>query len=181
LRLAGWRFDGALPAEKKYVCIAVPHTSNWDGLMLVMLAQSVGLELSWMIKQSHVKGPAGALMTRFGAVSVDRERTLGVVEEMVDLFRTRDSFVLAIAPEGTRGRADYWKSGFYHIALGAHVPVVPAFLDYARKCGGVGAPLHMTGDVHDDMDRIRRFYQAGGYTARFPSSVGPIRLREEDA
>ena len=86
-----------------------------------------------------------------------------------------------IYPEGTRSRAEYWKSGFYHIALGAQVPVVPGYLDYKRKRGGFGEPMMLTGDVRADMDQLRAFYAAGDYGPAKPGDFGPVRLREEDA
>lgn len=181
LRLAGWRFDGEPPALKKYVILAVPHTSNWDGLLLVGLAQTLGLPLSWMIKDTWFKGPMAPILRAVGAVAIDRKRSRNIVEAMVAEFARRDELVLAIPPEGTRKRSEYWKSGFYHIALGANVPVVPGYLDYGRKRGGLGEPITMTGDVRADMDKIRAFYAARDITARVPADFGPIRLREEDA
>jgi 1-acyl-sn-glycerol-3-phosphate acyltransferase len=179
LRLAGWQFEGDLPPEKKYVALATPHTSNWDGLLLVALARSVGLKLEWMIKDSWVKGPLGPLLRHVGAVPINRTRSTHIVDQMIEQFRQRDEFVLGIPPEGTRARADYWKSGFYHIALGANVPVVPGYLDYARKRAGLGAAIHLTGDVRADMDRLRAFYAEHKPTAHDPTKFGPIRLREE--
>jgi 1-acyl-sn-glycerol-3-phosphate acyltransferase len=180
LRFAGWRFEGEPPAAKKYVCLAVPHTSNWDGLLLVLMARSVGLDLEWMIKDDWLKGPMGPLMRSVGAIGIDRSRHTGVVEQMIELFGKRESLVLGIPPEGTRSRAERWKSGFYHIALGAKVPVAPGYLDYARKRAGIGAPIDMTGDAKTDMDRIRAFYAEKDPKPYDRSKYGPLRLREED-
>ncbi len=179
LRLAGWRYEGPVPRAKKYVMLAVPHTSNWDGLLLLMLTRSIGLKLEWMIKDSWVKGPMRPVMHGLGAVAIDRSHAKNVVEQMVAEFDRRDAFVLAIPPEGTRSRVEHWKSGFYHIALGAKVPVVPGYLDYGRKRAGLGEPVTMTGDARADMDRIRAFYAEKNPTAHDPASFGPIRLREE--
>jgi 1-acyl-sn-glycerol-3-phosphate acyltransferase len=181
LAAVGWRFDGQPPPEDRYVCLAVPHTSNWDGLLLVAMAHSIGLDMRWMIKDTWFRGPMGPLLRRLGAIAIDRDRARNVVSQMVDEFSRRDRFILVIPPEGTRRRAEYWKSGFYHIARQADVPVVPGYLDYGRKRCGLGSPIHLTGDVPADMDRIRAFYQAGAYTGRIPASMGPIRLREEEA
>jgi len=181
LRLAGWQFEGGVPAEKKYVCLAVPHTSNWDGLLLVTLLQSLHLDMEWMIKDSWVKSPLGPVLRRLGAVAINRGRSTNVVDQMIEQFRTRDRFVLGIPPEGTRSRAEHWRSGFYHIALGAQVPVVPGYLDFGRKRAGLGAPIHLTGDVRADMDRVRAFYAEKKPVAFDPAGFGPIRLREEVA
>jgi 1-acyl-sn-glycerol-3-phosphate acyltransferase len=179
LRLAGWRMEGGLPPEKKYVCLAVPHTSNWDGLLLVALAQSIGMQMEWMIKGEWLKGPMGPLLRSVGAVGIDRSKSNDVVAQMIEEFRRRDEFALVIPPEGTRRRVEHWKSGFYHIAVGAGVPVVPGYLDYGRKRAGLGAAIPMTGDVRADMDRLRAYYAGLTLTAHHPESFGPIRLREE--
>jgi 1-acyl-sn-glycerol-3-phosphate acyltransferase len=179
--MAGWRFEGEPPSIPKYVCLAVPHTSNWDGLLLVSIAQSIGMPMSFMIKREWVEGPLGIVLRRFGAVAIDRTGSHNVVEQMIDELARRDQLALVIPPEGTRKRADHWRSGFYHIALGAGVPVVPGYLDFKRKRCGLGAPIALTGDVRADMDRIRAFYAAQGPTAYDPASFGPIRLREEAA
>lgn len=180
LKLVGWRFEGEQPPEKKYVCLATPHTSNWDGLLLVALTDSIGLKMRWMIKDTWFKGPMGTVLRSTGAVAINRGKATNVVDQMVQLFADSDELVLVIPPEGTRSRAEYWKSGFYHIARRAHVPVVPAYLDYSRRRARLGPALDMSGDVKADMDRIRAFYAEYQPKGRFHEDVGPIRLREED-
>jgi 1-acyl-sn-glycerol-3-phosphate acyltransferase len=179
LQLAGWQYEGPIPREPKYVALAVPHTSNWDALLLVLLTRSIGVQMEWMIKDAWVRGPMRPVMHRYGAIGIDRKHAKNVVDQMIAQFERRDAFVLGIPPEGTRGAAEYWKSGFYHIALGAKVPVVPGYLDYARKRAGLGPALMMTGDARTDMDAIRAFYAEKNPRAREPSGFGAIRLREE--
>jgi len=180
LDLFGWRFETEKLPEKKYVLLAWPHSTNWDGLLLVTLARSVDLRLEWMVKDDWVKGPMRPLMNRIGAVPINRARSSNMVDQMIAEFARREEFVLAIPPEGTRKRADHWRSGFYRIALGANVPVAPGYLDFSRKRAGIGPAIPMTGDVRVDMDRIRAFYAKQAAVAHDPSKVGPIRLREED-
>ena len=179
LRLAGWQFEGEVPAEKKYVCLAWPHTSNWDGLLLMALTKSIGLSISWMIKSDWTKGPMGMVLRPLGAVAVDRSGAHHMVGDMIEELRRRDELILVIPPEGTRRRAENWKSGFYHIARGADVPVVPGYLDYRRKRAGLGPAIHLTGDVKADMDKIRAFYTRIDATALVPANVGPMQLRDE--
>lgn len=179
--MGGWRFEGPHPAPPKAVCLAVPHTDNRDGALLVLLAGSIGMPISWMVKDVWGKPPVGYLIKGVGGVPIDRSRAHGMVGQMIAEFERRESFYLVIPPEGTRSRVDYWKSGFYRIALGAKVPVLPGYLDYRRKVGGFGEPITMTGDVRTDMDAIRGFYGPDVATmARNPDKCGPIRLREED-
>lgn len=181
LELAGWAFEGPVPEEKKYVCLAAPHTSNWDGLLLVTLLASIGLTMEWMIKDSWVKSPLGPVIKRLGGIGINRTKASNVVDQMIQRFAERESLVLGIPPEGTRSRAEYWKSGFYHIACGAKVPVVPGYLDYARKRAGLGPARMMTGDPRVDMDGIRAFYAVKRPKGLDHDAFGPIRLREESA
>jgi 1-acyl-sn-glycerol-3-phosphate acyltransferase len=179
MRLAGWKFETPPPAAKKCVVLAWPHTTNWDGFLMLAIAQDLGLKMSWMIKDDWIKGPMGRLLRHLGAVPVNRAGAHNLVDQMVEAFRAHDELMLIIPPEGTRGRADYWKSGFYHIARGANVPVVPGYMDYRRKRAGMGAPIHLTGDVKADMDAIRAAYAALAPHGHVPANVGPIRLRDE--
>ncbi len=177
--MAGWEFEGTLPAERKFVLLGVPHTSNWDGLALLTVATSINLKMAWMIKAEWLRGPHGAALRKLGAVGIDRSRHTNLVQQMIEEFDRRDEFVLTIPPEGTRSRVEHWKSGFYNIALGAKVPVVPGYLDYGRKRSGLGPPIYLTGDVHADMDRLRAFYDDVDATGRYPEKFGPIALRSE--
>src|SRR5262245_25516259 len=93
VRSAGWKFEGPVPLEKKYVLIAYPHTSNWDGLLLVCLAESIGLELSWMIKKEWTRGPMGVVLRPLGAVGIDRAGSHNVVKQMIDQMKERDELV----------------------------------------------------------------------------------------
>lgn len=179
--MGGWRYEGEIPQPRKAVCLAVPHSDNLDGLLLVAIAQSIGMSISWMVKDVLGKPPHGYLIRSVGGVPVDRSKANGLVGSMVEEFERRDDFYLVIPPEGTRSRVEYWKSGFYHIALQAKVPVLPGYLDFRRKVGGFGPPIELTGDVRVDMDAIRGFYGPDvAAMARNPELIGPMRLREEE-
>lgn len=180
LKSAGWKFEGEAPREKRYVALAVPHTTNWDGPLLLLLARSIDLPIRWMVKDSLAKGPLGPPIRWLGAVPIDRSKRNGMVQQAVEYFRTSEQLALFIPPEGTRSRTDGWKSGFYHIALGADVPVVPSYLDFARRRAGLGPAMRMTGNVREDMDRLRAFYAKMNAVGLHPEKTSPIRLREED-
>ena len=181
LRATGWDFEGPVPAVPKCVAIAVPHTSNWDGVLMLAAAAAVGLDMSFMIKDDWLRGPMGPIMRKLGAVGIDRSKANNVVDGMIAELRHRDRLWLVIPPEGTRSRTEYWKSGFYHIARGADVPLLLGYMDYRRKRIGLGGPLHLTGDVDTDMDAIRRFYADKAPVAHVPADFGPIRLKDEPA
>jgi len=175
---SGWRFEGEIP-ERPCVCIATPHTSNWDGIWLVALASEVRIKLSWMVKVSAVRWPWAWLLKRLGAVPIDRSKRENTVSRMIRAFEEDRHLVLVVPPSGTRRKTEQWKSGFYHIALGAQVPVVPGYLDYKRKRGGFGPAITMTGDPVTDMNAIRSFYDGKAPPACYPDLVSPMRLREE--
>jgi 1-acyl-sn-glycerol-3-phosphate acyltransferase len=177
--LGGWRFVGEIPEPRRAVCLGVSHTDNLDGVLLVLLTQSVGMSASWMVKDAWCKPPMGPVIRAFGGIPIDRTRPHGMVTRMIEELERREDLCLLIPPEGTRRRTEHWKSGFYRIALGARVPVVPGYLDYGKKVGGFGPPIELTGDVRADMDAIRAFYADVKPQGRHPDQVGPIRLREE--
>lgn len=179
LRALGWTVSDR-PKERKFVGLAWPHSSNLDGLLMVMMAAKMNLTMSWMVKDAVNKPGLGPLVRGVGGVFIDRTKANGVVQQMVDEFARRDEFALMIPPEGTRSLREYWKSGFYRIALGANVPIVPGYLDFGKKRGGFGPGIMPTGDVKKDMDAIRAFYEPMDATGFRPDEVGPIRLREEE-
>jgi 1-acyl-sn-glycerol-3-phosphate acyltransferase len=139
----------------------------------------LGVRLSWLGKRDLFRGPMGPVFRRLGGLPVDRGAPQNQVRQAIDWFADTPRLLLAIAPSGTRSRVAHWKSGFYHIARGANVPVLCTFLDYGRKVAGVGPAILPTGDVRADMDRIRAFYE--GIVGRYPSLATPVRLREEEA
>jgi 1-acyl-sn-glycerol-3-phosphate acyltransferase len=179
LWLFGWQMRGDKPPYKKYVILAAPHTSNWDVPVMLSIAYVYGIPVSWMGKHSLFRGPLGWLIRRLGGLRVDRRARHNAVQQMVDEFARREELYLLITPEGTRARAEYWKSGFYHIAREAQVPIVLGQLDFKQRIGGLPEVFHPTGDLKADMDHIRAFYE--GAQGKYPECFGPIRLREETA
>jgi len=174
----GWTLEGAKPDCPRYVLIAAPHTSNWDFPLMLLFAAAFDMKVTWMAKHSLFWPPLGWVMRGLGGMPIKRDKNTRTVDGMIDAFSQRTELVLVVPTEGTRARADYWKSGFYHIARQADVPVVPSFLDFGRKRGGFGPALTTTGDVIADMDYFRGFYR--GMEGKFPNLFGPIRLSEEE-
>ena len=178
LKLNGWKIEGGPPDEKQFVFIAAPHTSNWDLAYMLAFAAVFDLKISWLAKHSLFYPPMGWIMRMMGGIPIVRHKNSNVVEVMVQEFSTRSELVLAVPTEGTRARMEYWKSGFYHIAVGAGVPIVPSYLDYGNKRGGFGPALIPTGDLTADMDVLRELYC--DKTGKYPELVSPVKLREED-
>jgi 1-acyl-sn-glycerol-3-phosphate acyltransferase len=177
LHLTGWQLEGTRPAHDRYVLIAAPHTSNWDFPLMLAFAAAFDIKVTWMAKHSLFFPPMGWFMRAMGGMPIIRHRNNNVVDAMVETFRIVPHLVLVVPTEGTRERTEYWKSGFYHIARQAGVPIVPSFLDFGQKRGGFGPALEPSGDTGQDMQYFRDFY--AGMEGKFPANVGPIRLKEE--
>lgn len=177
MRLRGWRFAGEAPPEAKFVAIGAPHTSNWDFITFLGVVSHFGLPTRVIGKSSLVRWPFGSLMRRLGIIPVDRDTGQGLVQQMVAEFDRADAMALVVAAEGTRGAAEYWRSGFYRIAVAANVPIVLAYIDHPNKRAGLGPTIYPTGDISQDMSEIRSFYS--GCQGKHPANQGPIRLREE--
>lgn len=165
-RMRGWRAVGIVPEPQRFILIAAPHTSNWDFVNFLGLTADLGIRPFFMGKLSLFRWPIGGFIRQMGGVPVDRRGGGNVVQQMVDEFARRTEFMLTVAPEGTRGKAAKWRTGFYQIAMAAKVPLVVGFMDYGTKTGGLGPLIWPTGDFRADMMKVFEVYK--GCTARFP-------------
>lgn len=172
LALAGWKVRGDWPSLDKAVLVAAPHTSNWDGLNMLATAGFYRVKLRWMGKKSLTQGPFGWLLKALGCVPIDRSASHDVVNTMRALFASETHLVLAIPPEGTRSAVQDWKSGFYHIAVAANVPIVISVLDYGTKTVSLAAVVSPSGDYESDLAVIRAHYRdaKGKNAAKFVAS-----------
>jgi len=159
-------------------CVVVfyPHTSNWDFAIGLLAKWMVGIHFRFIAKDSLFAGPFARLFARWGGIPVNRREASGIIGVLTARFAAETDFRLAIAPEGTRGRTEQWKSGFYHLALAASVPVALAFIDYARREVGVGGYVTLSGDAATDMAAIAAFY--ADKVGRRPELASPIRLAD---
>lgn len=159
MRVTGWKFAGELPQIPKFVIIVAPHTSNWDFLVGLAAKFALGLDVQWFGKESLFRGPMGAIMRRFGGRPVRRDTPEGVVAAMAETIRSEPQFLLALAPEGTRSAVIQWRTGFYHIAEAADIPIVPVWFDYSRKEVGIGRPVRATGHLDADVAALKALYR----------------------
>jgi 1-acyl-sn-glycerol-3-phosphate acyltransferase len=159
LRLAGWRLPDDWPPDLKMVILAAPHTSNWDGVNMLAVAGWYRVKLSYMGKKSLTTGPFGWLVKRSGCVPVERSKSRDVVSQMAAAFEAADSLFLAIAPEGTRERNADCKSGYYHIAHSAGVPLLMSVLDYGSRTVRLAGPVRTSGDFATDLPQILAPYR----------------------
>ena len=172
LKIGGWEIVGTHPTVPKAVVVAAPHTSNWDGFWGLVCRVALDVEIHFFAKKSLFWFPLNILLRSLGGIPLDRKRAGSAVEQAVEMFRKNDSYYFGLAPEGTRSRADHWKSGFYRIAASADVPVILGFLDYGRRRIGIGPTLELSGDWEKDLAFCREFYT--DIQGRWPEKAGPV-------
>jgi 1-acyl-sn-glycerol-3-phosphate acyltransferase len=154
----GWTLVDDRPKEKHYVLVGYPHTSNWDFLLAMLFKFGKGLHFNWVAKHTLFRWPFGGIMRALGGIGIDRSRSQGFTAELSEQFKQRPELAIVIAPEGTRSYTDYWRSGFYHIAREAGVPLVLGYVCYRSKRVGFGPTVHLTDDPEADLAKIRAFY-----------------------
>ncbi len=159
LKLAGWRMEGAFPDVPKAVLIGAPHSSNWDGIWGFAALLAMGLDLRILAKKELFWGPLGWLLRKLGVIAIDRSAPGGFVVQSISTLRDADQLWIGIAPEGTRKRVEKWKTGFWKLAQGADVPVIPMYFHYPDKVMGIGQALRMSDDMDADMARLREWYR----------------------
>ena len=180
LRLMGWKTEGMTPeaiaACPKYVLIAAPHTSNWDFPVTLMVCFALRLKVYWMAKDSLFAWPVGPVARWLGGIPINRSVSVNTVQNTIAAFAARERLAIIVAPEGTRGKVTHWKTGFYHIAHGAGVPIALAFLDFKKKEGGIGSMFMPSGDIGADMVAIEAFYS--GISGKNSDQFDPATIRK---
>jgi len=142
------------------VMIGAPHTSNWDFPLGISTLQILKIDIRYLFKKEVHVFPIKFVFNVTGGIPIDRSVQANWVDNIVELFNTSEELIFVLAPEATRSDADRWKGGFYHIAIGAKVPIVMAYLDYKTKTAGFGPVLYPTGDIDADFKQIKSFYSA---------------------
>ncbi len=158
LLVIGWRVVGQIPDRDRFVAIGAPHTSNWDGLLMAAIWLATGIDFQWMGKHTLFRWPVRGLLRWLGGIPINRTASHGVVEAMVAEFKRRQQLVLVIAPEGTRSQVNRWKSGFYHIAVGAGVPILPVVIHNDQRVIDIRPLFWPGGDVATDIPRLQQLY-----------------------
>ncbi|WP_454254216.1 lysophospholipid acyltransferase family protein [Pseudomonas sp. Marseille-Q8238] len=159
LKLLGWRIEGKMPALDKFVVIGAHHTSNWDFVIFIALTFVLRLNARWFGKHSIFIWPFAGLLRRMGGIPIQRHLRLNVVDQAIQRFNEHREFVLVLSPEGTRKKVERWRMGFYHIALGAGVPIVPGALDYRNRRVVIGPPFYPTGDMAADLEALLAYFR----------------------
>jgi 1-acyl-sn-glycerol-3-phosphate acyltransferase len=158
LRRSGWRVQGQFPDEPRLVMIAAPHSSWWDGVWGLLFKVALGADIAFMAKRELFRGPLGWLLRRLGGIPIERAAAHGLVDQVVARLATTPRFWIGLTPEGTRRHVTRWKSGFWHIARAAGVPILPIAFDYPSRTITLGPPRHASPDLGADLAALRAFY-----------------------
>ncbi len=178
LRLFGWKAQGWDELPDQCIIIGHPHTSNWDFIIFLIARWAMRLRINFVGKHTLFKPPLGWLMRSIGGVAVNRSGGQNSVSAIADVFKQHEKLALGIAPSGSRSPNTHWRSGFYHIAKAAQVPVVMGYVDYTTKTIGLSQfAIDLTDDLNADMDKFRAFYAE--MSGRYPKKQNPIILRAE--
>ena len=180
LRATGWRIHGTPPDPDHIgILLAAPHTSTWDFPLMLATAWATQLHPKYLAKKELFRQPSKMVIATTGGIATDRDNPGTLVEDLIRRARSGEAFILVMAPEGTRKVSEGWKSGFYRIAREADIPVTPCSVDSAAREIWFGPTFHLTGNVADDMDRMRAFYAGKGGVR--PERKSPVRLSVEPA
>lgn len=159
--------------------MGAPHTTNWDLPIALLCFWSTATQINWVGKKQLFIGPLDYMFRALGGIPVDRSVATGFIEQIARQFNSREKMVFGITPEGTRSRTEYWKTGFYYIALKAKVPVCFAYIDFPSRTIGFGEMLYPSGDIDKDFEKIKLFYK--DKVGKFPENQGPIKMREKSS
>ncbi|TXC85399.1 1-acyl-sn-glycerol-3-phosphate acyltransferase [Luteibaculum oceani] len=181
-KLNGWKLNNKFPeASKHCVMVGAPHTSNWDLVYTVASLNLLKIPLRFTIKKEWLKPPFGWFVKPLGAIGIDRSKVGnqkdGKVQQIAALFAEHQELALVITPEGTRSSSPKIKSGFYHIAKAAQVPIVLAYLDYKNKEAGIGKLIYPNQDYETTLKEMAKFYAT--IPAKFPENNSFIPLAND--
>ena len=171
LKLSSWKVVNVAPATGSYLIIAAPHTSNWDFPLGIAMAYHLRLKVYFIGKHTLFEGIRGPIMRWLGGIPLNREASKNFVDASIEIYASNENLIFAIAPEGTRANVARWKTGFYHMAKGAKVPLALAYFDFATRTGGIGKMLNTTENMDADMQAIADFYRP--IIGKNPSNFNP--------
>ena len=158
LKILRWQTRGGELPHQKFVLIGAPHTSNWDFPLMLMVVLKLRLRVFWMGKHTLFPFQFSGFMKWLGGIPINRSASHNVVRETVRQFKENKDLVVLVPPEGTRSKVARWKTGFYHIANMAEVPILMGYVNAEKKEAGFADFFYPTGDVEGDLEKIREFY-----------------------
>ena len=153
-KILGWKLNGLLPNDKKYIIAVVPHSKSFDLVIAILIRSYLGLRIKFIGKKELFNPFTSFFFKSIGGIPVDRSVTNNFVESVVKLFKSNVINILAIAPEGTRKFVKKWKSGFYYIAVGARIPIVMVSFDYIKKEVNINDKFFPSGNFDNDIKKL---------------------------
>ena len=174
LNLFGWNIRYKPLPGPHGIVVVYPHTSNWDFPIGLFGKWAMGLKFRWIAKDSLFRGPMGSLMRYWGGIAIDRRASMGATRQLAKTMLDEKWCWIAITPEGTRSYRPHWKSGFYHLATTAKVPLLLVYMDYRTKTLSLVDTLTVSGDQEADLAAIAAVYE--GRQGKYPDQAAPIKL-----
>ncbi len=174
---SGWRMEALLPALDKFVIIAVPHTTNWDYWHMLCMALLCRRRPHVTVKKELFRPPLGFFLRAFGGIPIDRSKSSNMSEQIAEMFAKHSRFMMVFTVEGSRKYTEYWKTGFYYAALKANVPIVFGYIDYKRKRSGGSFVFYPTGNLEEDFQVMKAFYEEKGRNGLYPDKVSALALK----
>ncbi|WP_144211839.1 lysophospholipid acyltransferase family protein [Shewanella donghaensis] len=169
LTINGWKFKGEVSADGQFIMVVGPHTSNWDFVIGIVARFALGIKINFLGKHQLFIPPWGWFFKALGGSPVDRRKNNNMVDTAVQLFSDNNQYKLALAPEGTRSPVTRWKTGFYHIASKANVPIIAVGIDFKTKSIVLNQPIQPSGDMATDINTLLDFFRE--ITGRHPKVV----------
>jgi 1-acyl-sn-glycerol-3-phosphate acyltransferase len=173
-KLIGWQLKVTMPDTKKFVLIGAPHTTNWDLGIALLTFWSLPQRITWLAKKQIFIGPVSWLFKSLGGIPIDRSAAHGFIQQISERFDNSEQMILCLAPEGTRSKTVFWKTGFYYIALSARVPICLGYVDYPTRTVGFEEVLTPSGDIEKDFEKIKDFYK--DKKGKHPEKQGPVAI-----
>jgi 1-acyl-sn-glycerol-3-phosphate acyltransferase len=159
--IRGWKIEGRFPFElNKTILVVAPHTHYLDFFLGLAIRKKMHMEfVRFLGKKELFWGVFGLILRKLGGFPVERGKNLNQVDQVVQLYNERESFHIALSPEGTRKKVTRLKSGFYHISKKANVPIVLVGLDFGNRKILFGEPFYTTDDETADKRKIVAFFK----------------------
>ena len=170
-KINGWKIIGVSTYPEKCIVITAPHTSNWDFFIGRCYSYIIAISPNYLIKSELFLPVLGSFIKWNGGIPVYRKSKHNVVDQVVEMIYRSNAIIIGIAPEGTRSKVEKWKTGFYHIAVKANVPILLLKTDYENKEVGIICDFIPCGDFEKDMLFIQEQYK--DVKGKIPENYNP--------
>jgi len=159
LSVTGWKVTGQIPDMKKLLVILAPHTSNWDFVYGMAMVLSLKIKIYWLGKHSIFKKGVTRLLKSLGGIPVNRNNSKNIINDVLDIANREGGILIGLSPEGTRKKAEKWKSGFLRIAQSMECPILLVAIDYPSKEISFRELFYPTGDNQRDIEYLKKYYK----------------------